>query len=251
MLEGRKVWWLRSSMQWIVEALQSNLSSPLNYTIPYLLESTSADASDPEKQLCTSWGLKLLGEPHTPSWFYYQAYAKNTQPQNPYLMLDPYIPCLPNIMPGCLANSCSKTWENTELFSSSPPVCFSPVVLSPGNDTTIHTVSRNVDIAIPSSLSPIAFNCPLDPTTSPSYLFSPLPLLLQATRMLDLDYYTRFLPGLLASVLPNSNPTSAHRTQWPFPSDRWISLWHSMIFSTKTNLLNHGIWPLWFVYPHL
>lgn len=173
------------------------------------------------------------------------------KPQNPYLMSDPYIPWLPNIMPGCLANSCSKTWKHTELFSS-PPVCFSPVVLSPENDSTIHTVFRNVDIAIPSSLSPITFNCPLDPTISPSsYLFRPLPLLIQAIRMLDLDYCISFLTGLLASVLPNSNPTSAHRTKWPFHSDICISVWHSMVFSTKTNLLNQGIWPLWFVYPHL
>lgn len=139
------------------------------------------------------------------------------KPQNPYLMPDPYIPCLPNIMPGCLANGCSKTWKTTELFFSSPPVCFSPVVLSPGNGSTIHTVSRNVDITIPSSFSPITFNCPLDPTILPSsYLFSPLPLLIQATSMLDLDYYTIFLIELLASVSPNSNPTSAHWTKWPF-----------------------------------
>lgn len=68
-------------MQWIVEALQSNLSSLLSYTIPNLLESISADASGPERQLCTSWGLKLLGGSHTPSWFYYQGYAENTQPR--------------------------------------------------------------------------------------------------------------------------------------------------------------------------
>lgn len=135
---------------------------------------------------------------------------------------------------------------------SSPPVCFSSVVLSPGNDTTIYSVSRNVDIAIPSPLSPSTFNCPLEPTIPPlSYLFSPSPLLLQATRMLDLGDCSSFFTGLLASVLPNSSPTSAHRTEWLFHSDRWICLWHSMVFRTKTNLLHYGIWPLWLVYPYL
>lgn len=55
----------------------------------------------------------------------------------------------------------------------------------------------------PSSLLLVMFDCPPDPTISPSYYLSNLTatFLAQAARMLDLDCWISFLTGLLASSL--------------------------------------------------
>lgn len=163
-----------------------------------------------QRHCWSPWGgLELLETPHTPLWFYYQGYAENTQPysqaQNLHVMPDPCTPCLPNISPKYLM---SRTQERPALPLLHSVRSFPGVLGLSGNDNTIHTDTRNVDILCDLLLLILTY-FQLSTRSSNSTLLTPLQphchVLHPGNRMLDLDYCTIFLTGLLVSSLPSYN----------------------------------------------